>query len=186
VAGKNKQEKKSKKSGWSLIGDVVIIGSLLAGAVYYLYQGATGFAFDTSRLDSHSAAFHQAAVRAGKVPFVADQLLYFPLAVAFVAGLALFYLHRSERQTGIVFLSGAAIMFLVSGVTLTLEIVWVASGVPYTNYSGAYSSWQDPSRYTWPIIALSLWLIGSLAAGAIGVWGLRALNSGRSLRRSRR
>jgi len=168
-------KKQRKASVWVRLGDVIIIGGLLYGSGHYIYAGASGFAFDLSRIDSGTSAAHDAAVIGGRVPFVADQLLYFPLAVTFLSLLALIYLHRSSRQTAIVVLSGAGAIALTCLVTLTVEIVWVASGVPYTNYSGAFSAWADPTRYVWPILALGLWLLAALAAGAFGGWGMRAL-----------
>jgi len=176
-----KQQKK-KKSVWARIGDVFIIVAALYCVGFFVYSGASGSAFNISRRSAPSEMPNSGLLPNGAMPFVADQLLYYPFAIAFLAILALFYLKGSDRRFWIIFVSGAAAMGALCLVSLAFEITWVATGVPYTNYSGSYSAWTDPSRYFWPILALSLCLIAALIAGAVGIWALRSTSKSRKTR----
>ncbi|SEN80948.1 hypothetical protein SAMN05216281_11513 [Cryobacterium luteum] len=161
------------KSLWSHIGNGIIIVGLLGCAAYFMYAGATGVAFDLRRSNLTGAMEHSAAASSGKVPFIANQLLWFPVALAFLNIFALRYLSRSDRQFWVIFKSGAASMVALCCVGLGVEIVWVASGVPFSNYSGISSSWTDPASYFWSIVAFSVCLLTAVGVAAVGVFAAR-------------
>ncbi|TFB91298.1 hypothetical protein E3O44_00075 [Cryobacterium algoricola] len=183
------KELEDKKSPGARLLAVAIVAGLSACAAFFVYRGASGFAFDLSRTENRTTSAHDSAVFAGKVPFVADQLLYFPLAVALLGMVAIYllnYVNCTGRQAWIILTSGSATMFTVCLVSLAFEITWVATSFPYTNYSGLYSAWTQPSRYFWPILALSLCLLAALIAGAVGVWALRSTRTVRSVSKARK
>ena len=64
----------------------------------------------------------------------------------------------------------AVVFGAVCVVSLAIEISWVSSGVPFTNYFGDTSF----TRYFWPILGVSLGLIASLA---LGVFTLRMMRT---------
>ena len=167
---------RTRKSAWSRVLDVVIIVSLLATAAMFTWSGAVGSLFTMSRRDGSTLSRESAAL-SGKVPFVADQLLWFPAALACVALLVLIYFTGTALRFWVLLVSGAVAMFAVCSACLTLEIIWVSTGVPYTNYEGLYATWSDTGRYLWPILALSVCMVMSLAVTVYGVRRLRACSN---------
>jgi hypothetical protein len=129
--------------------------ALLSEAFYFAGKGGIPqYAHDAKELFDE-------AVRAGAVPFSADAVLFlqYPLpAIALVAfGYGLTLGVRGRRRAAIY----ATVAFLITFGSLVLQIVWLSTGVPYSNYLENVS----PSRYTWTILALSVFSAG---------WGLVA------------
>jgi len=175
-AGKNRG---TKKSPWSRLLDAAIIVGLVAAAAIFTHSGATGTQFTTSRTGGSNLSRDSAALT-GTVPFVADQLLWFPLAFACIALVALIYGTGTAVRFWVVLVSGAAALFAICAACLALETIWLATNVPYTNYAGLLATWADPARYVWPIVALSVCGVISLAVTFYGLHNLRGL---RRLRR---
>jgi hypothetical protein len=129
--------------------------ALLSEAFYLAGKGGV-----PQYADDAKVLFNDAA-SAGVVPFSADAVLWLQMplsAIALVAfGYGLTVGVRGRRRAAIY----ASVAFAISLGSLALQIVWLSTGVPYSNYLENVSSW----RYTWTILALSF----SAAA-----WGLVA------------
>jgi hypothetical protein len=120
--------------------------AILSEAFYLAGKGGVPQYADDARV------LFDAAVSAGVVPFSADAVLHLQLPlpaialVAFGSGLTLGV--RGRRRAAIY----ASVAFVITFGSLVLQIVWLSTGVPYSNYLENVSSW----RYTWTILALSV------------------------------
>jgi hypothetical protein len=118
------------------------------------------------------------ALSAGLVPFSADAVLHLQLPLPMIAlvafGYGLLTGARGRRRAAIY----ASVAIAVTLVSLGLQIVWLATGVPYSNYLEN----DSPGRYIWTILALS---VCSVAWGLVAYLCWRPGRSGFALSRLR-
>ena len=153
-----------RKSHWAPSFDAALLAVLGVCTFFSLKFGVLGEPFIppsggsrahlTDRTYVHTATQdYDWAISIGRVPFSADSLLHFSLALTFVVIPAAIYLPSRGTRSWTLWLLGFAFAFVVALVSLILEIVWLRTGVPYSNYLRDTSQW----RYAWPIIAATIW-----------------------------
>lgn len=97
---------------------------------------------------------YQMALTRDRRPFSADSLIYYQAALGLLAfaGTAI----KTGRWRRRAWLVGSVVAFTVALISLIFEVMWVSTGVPYSNYLEDASAW----RYALPIAALVLGVAG--------------------------
>jgi hypothetical protein len=136
---------------------VLAVRAVVLGEPFY-FASSVGRSYREEAM----ASFDE-AVNAGVVPFSADTVMYLQIPLVLIAVLAFgfgFAFRGHARRRSAIY---ASVAFLVSFGCLVVQIVWLATGVPYSNFLENAS----PSRYAGTILALTVFsaVWGGLAVG---------------------